>query len=107
MGETGKSSALELSPRAKSPNWRNGRPDVPDDHSAAWSELDMSSLRFLDDSHLANYDLGSLPPPGTSTSSLTVEVDPETLDELAHDARETGRTIPQVIQDRLRGTTAA
>jgi hypothetical protein len=80
---------------------------VTDHNSEAWSELDMSSLVFLDDTHLTGFDLGSLPPPGMSKSSLTVEVDPDVLDDLAHDARATGRTIPQVIQDRLRGTTAA
>jgi hypothetical protein len=108
MGETGKSSAPELSPGAKSASWRNGRPDVTDPNSSeAWSDLDMSTLRFLDDRHLARFDLDSLPPPGTSTSSLTVDVDPDILDDLAHAARATGRTIPEIIQERLRGSTAA
>jgi hypothetical protein len=98
---------LEFSPRARSASWTNRRPDVTDLDSEAWSELDMSSLVFSDDTQLAGFDLDSLPPPGTSMSSLTVKVDLDTLDELAHDARATGRTIPQVIQDRLRGTTAA
>ncbi len=80
---------------------------MTDSTSEAWAGLDMSSLVFLDDSHLADFPMDSLPPPGMSTSSLTVEVEPEILDELAHDARATGRTITQVIQDRLRGTTAA
>lgn len=80
---------------------------MTDPKSEAWAGLDMSTLVFLDDSHLSAFDLDSLPPPGTSTASLTVEVEPEMLDELAHDARATGRTIPQVIQDRLRGATAA
>ncbi|GAB6897129.1 hypothetical protein [Kineosporia succinea] len=68
-----------------------------------WSALDMNALVFLDEPHP---DLAELPPPGTSTSSLVVDVEPDVLDELAREAAATGRTLTQVAQDRLRHPAA-
>lgn len=71
-----------------------------------WSRFDMNSLLFLGDEHLAGYAADQLPPPGTSTSSLVVDVDPDVLDDLVQEAAATGRTVGQVVQDRLRHPAA-
>ncbi len=71
-----------------------------------WAGLDMSSLLFLGDEHLAEYGADELPPPGTSTSSLVVDVEPDVLDELVREASSSGRTVAEVVQARLRQSAA-
>jgi hypothetical protein len=80
---------------------RTGSDDLSD-----WSRLDMNSLLFLEEEHLAGYDVDLLPPPGTSTSSLVVDVEPEVLDELVREAAASGRTVAEVVQARLRQSAA-
>jgi hypothetical protein len=71
-----------------------------------WSGFDMNSLLFLGEEHLADHHLDELPPPGTSTSSLVVDVDPEVLDALVREAAATGRTVGEVVRNRLRHPAA-
>lgn len=76
------------------------------EQGTGWSRLDMSTLVYLDDEHLTDHPLDLLPPPGTGTSTLSVDVEPDVLDELAREAAATGRTVTQVVQDRLRHPAA-
>jgi hypothetical protein len=71
-----------------------------------WSQFDMNSLMFLGEEHLAEHRLDELPPPGTSTSSLVVDVAPDVLDALVREAAASGRTVGEVAQDRLRHPAA-
>lgn len=71
-----------------------------------FSRLDMQSLIFLGEEHLGDYHADELPPPGTSTSSLVVDVEPDVLDELVREAAASGRTVAQVVQARLRQSAA-
>ncbi|MBT0768359.1 hypothetical protein KIH74_05455 [Kineosporia sp. J2-2] len=74
--------------------------------AADWSRLDMDELVFLGEEHLPAYGAHLLPPPGTSTSTLVLDVEPEVLDALAREAAASGRTLSEVAQDRLRRPAA-
>ena len=73
---------------------------------ADYSRLDPNSLVFLGEEHLSAFLVHELPPPGTEVSSVSVDVEPDLLDAAAHEAAQTGRTLSQVLSDRLRRSAA-